>query len=184
MRDVAVRLEELSSRNRVEETYKLHAGAIWRFCYRLLLDRHAAEDVVEHVFVHMAERWDDLKVRDDSGLRNWLYGEARNVVRSHLREAKKQFEALHEVWWLGHTQYQGNPCQPAEIDPPMVYAAIARLRQTDRELIALRFMENLTLKETAAILGKSNVAVRVGLMRAMRRLKSELQKVLEEQATT
>jgi DNA-directed RNA polymerase specialized sigma24 family protein len=131
--EAAVRLENLASRDRVEETYKLHAAAIWRFCFRLLLDRHAAEDVMERVFVRMAERWNSLESRDDVGLRNWLYGEARNVARSHLREAHKHFEALHEIWRLGHGQYQGNPGPPVEIDPPLVYEAMAEFVEAKLE---------------------------------------------------
>jgi RNA polymerase sigma-70 factor, ECF subfamily len=181
--NVAVRLEDLSSRNRVEETYVLYADVIWRFCFRLLLDRTAAEDVVECVFVHMAERWSILKDRDKSELRNWLYGEARNVVRSHLREENKQHEALYEIWLLGHGQFQGNPGPPAEIDPPLVYEAMQRLKAADRELIVLRFMENLTVKETASIVGKSQVAARVALLRVMGRLKSALRRMVKEQAT-
>jgi RNA polymerase sigma-70 factor (ECF subfamily) len=52
-----------------------------------------------------------------------------------------------------------------------VRAALAALSETDREVLALRILEGLPTRETAAVLGLSEVAVRSRQVRALERLK-------------
>src|SRR5262245_4031838 len=52
-----------------------------------------------------------------------------------------------------------------------VRAALARLPERDREVLILRYLEDLTTAEAAAVLGVSEGAVKVRLLRALRRLR-------------
>jgi RNA polymerase sigma-70 factor, ECF subfamily len=55
-----------------------------------------------------------------------------------------------------------------------VRAALGRLPERDREVLALRFLEQLSPAEMAAVLGVSDGAVRVRVLRALRRLREIL----------
>jgi RNA polymerase sigma-70 factor (ECF subfamily) len=57
-----------------------------------------------------------------------------------------------------------------------VRAALAALGPRDREVLALRYLEQLTTSETAAVLGISEGAVKSRLMRAILRLRDQLDK--------
>jgi RNA polymerase sigma-70 factor (ECF subfamily) len=57
-----------------------------------------------------------------------------------------------------------------------VRAALDRLPERDREVLALRYLEQLSTGETAAVLGLSEGAVRVRVLRALRRLREILTK--------
>jgi RNA polymerase sigma-70 factor (ECF subfamily) len=52
-----------------------------------------------------------------------------------------------------------------------VQAALARLSVTDREVLVLRHLEQLSTRETAAVLGVSEGAVKVRHLRALQRLR-------------
>jgi RNA polymerase sigma-70 factor (ECF subfamily) len=55
-----------------------------------------------------------------------------------------------------------------------VRAALGALSKTDREVLVLRILEGLPTRETAALLGMSEVAVRSRQVRALERLKARL----------
>jgi RNA polymerase sigma-70 factor (ECF subfamily) len=55
-----------------------------------------------------------------------------------------------------------------------VRAALDRLPERDREVLALRYLEQLSSAETAAVLSVSEGAVRVRVLRALRRLREIL----------
>jgi RNA polymerase sigma-70 factor (ECF subfamily) len=55
-----------------------------------------------------------------------------------------------------------------------VQAALATLSKTDREVLVLRILEALPTRETAALLGMSEGAVRSRQVRALERLKARL----------
>lgn len=160
------------------EVYNRHVETIYRFCFRLLLDKPAAEDATAHVFLHLAQRWERLVGRDDIELRNWLYGEARNAVRTHLKKARRQSQAIQEVWRRERRRQE--PVEPSPIDAAALLAALEKLKPADRELIVLRYIEGYSPKETAGILGRSPIAVRVALMRAIRRLRGHLRRQLAQ----
>jgi RNA polymerase sigma-70 factor (ECF subfamily) len=55
-----------------------------------------------------------------------------------------------------------------------VRAALARLAEADREVLALRYVEQLPASEVAAVLGLSEAAVKSRALRAMQRLRTLL----------
>jgi RNA polymerase sigma-70 factor (ECF subfamily) len=62
-----------------------------------------------------------------------------------------------------------------------VQQALAQLRDTDREVLVLRYLEQLSTRETAAVLGISEGAVKVRHLRALERLRQHLSADLEDQ---
>jgi RNA polymerase sigma-70 factor (ECF subfamily) len=61
-----------------------------------------------------------------------------------------------------------------------VQAALAKLRDRDREVLVLRYLEQLSTRETASVLGISDGAVKVRHLRALERLRKLLGADLEE----
>ncbi len=60
------------------------------------------------------------------------------------------------------------------VDWPVLYQAIGRLTRTHQELVTLRFFQELSTAEIAAAMDMREGAVRISLMRALRKLKEEL----------
>jgi RNA polymerase sigma-70 factor (ECF subfamily) len=58
----------------------------------------------------------------------------------------------------------------------VVRAALERLKESDREVLVLRFLEELPSREVAEILGVTEGAVRLRMMRALERLRDNLKR--------
>ncbi len=61
-----------------------------------------------------------------------------------------------------------------------VQAGLLQLREIDREVLLLRFVEQLSIHEIAAVLEISEVAVKVRQYRALQRLKKQLDDLVDE----
>ena len=161
-------------RQEITGIYKDHFGGIYRYCAYRLFKRSYAEDATAAVFLRLVEKHAALRAKGKEGIRNWLYGTARNVVASYFRDARRRREILAEVAAKkGSLLSQGTKKANGD-NWPRVYEAIGKLKQRDQELIALRYFQGLETSAIAEALGMKHVTVRVYLSRATKRLKQEL----------
>jgi RNA polymerase sigma-70 factor (ECF subfamily) len=144
------------------------------FAYRLP-SRDDAEDLTQLTFERALKAWD----RFDAGrasVATWLLAIARNLLVDHYRRDRSH---RHEP--LGDEDGDATRRHAAE-DPralglsPELAAALERLGQREREVIALRFGGDLTGPEIAELTGLSVVNVQQILSRSLRRLRAELER--------
>lgn len=131
-----------------------------------------AEDLHQETF---AAAWQGLhRLQDGAPFRPWLFGIARNLLRHHLRRRPRP---------ASHAAVDG--LVAAEADEPAarsqraegverVRAALGRLPEAERELLALRLIECLSAAEIASWLGGTPGSIRVRVHRALRRLRALL----------
>jgi len=105
----------------------------------------------------------------------WLFAIARNAVSDCLRAQRRRRWLSLEVL---HDRASAEP-QPEEVairneTHAELLAAVARLSDRERDLIALKFAAGLTNRRIAKLTGLSESNVGVILYRAMRRLRAEL----------
>ncbi len=149
-----------------------HAEPIRRLTQRLLAYAPDAEDVVQDVFARAWERAGSF--RADARVATWLTAIALNACRSRQRRA--WVTRLAFLRWL----VPPAPAAPAYVELhrrercELVRAAIGALRQRDREVIVLHYLEERDAAEVAGLLGVSRGAVEVRLHRARKRLKELL----------
>ena len=122
---------------------------------RILLDRHAAEDVAQDVFVAFARRHDP----NAPFAAAWLHRAAVHSALNALRGARRR--SLRERWNallgrpLQHSQaLEADPLQTTlrHEERDSVRAVLARLPERTRAVLALRH-GGLSYSETAAALG-------------------------------
>jgi RNA polymerase sigma-70 factor (ECF subfamily) len=154
-------------RERFRAVYDANYHRILGFALRRVQAADAA-DVVAETFLVAWRRLDE--VPEGEAARLWLYGTARRVLANHARAARRRERLAARLDELPEP-----PDDPtAGSDELGVAAALARLRPADRELLALAAWEELAPAEIAVVLGRSAGAVRIGLLRARRRLAREL----------
>lgn len=152
--------------------YDGHVREIYAFCLRRLACAHLAEDAASAVFLRLVRQYGQVKDRDASGLRNWLYGTASNIVAECLRDARRRREAQAELAkWKRQTDL---PAGTDRLDWPVLYEAIGKLKPRHQDIVVLRYFQGLETSEIAAALGMREPAVRKCLSRAMRRLRGRL----------
>ena len=106
------------------------------------------------------------------GFGPWLYRIARNEALSRLRRQKW----LSPQSWFGATEMRvTETAVQTRQTRQSIHHALARLRPQDRDIIVLRYLEELPSEAVAEILACSTSNVYVRLHRALERLRTELE---------
>ncbi|MBI2676743.1 MAG: RNA polymerase sigma factor [Candidatus Yanofskybacteria bacterium] len=126
-----------------------------------------AEDLLQTTWLKAIDNLSKFK-QQDAGFSAWLFAIARNEYRQHWRKRKNEvsFEpAEHDQ----PDSSQGSP--EAKI---FVEQALAYLSDDDRELIRLRYIVDLPIKDIALILKLNFVTVRVRIHRALAKMRAAI----------
>ena len=144
---------------------------IYAYCVHRLFCRSAAEDVTSRIFLAAAKGFDTVSGEEPETHVRWLYGIATKqcnaYIRRHLRRRK-----IFEKFQQEQTHHQQAVDSPP--DWTGVYASISQLKEIEQTVITLRFFEEMSYDEIAAIIKKRQSSVRVILHRALKKLQKLL----------
>jgi RNA polymerase sigma-70 factor (ECF subfamily) len=173
--------------------YRKYLAQVYSYAYYELRDHHAAEDATERVFMQalaglprFEERVDDFSasrtVSTETGpdsaeistFRVWLFRIAHNVIANERRrDRRRPVTPLEEAAELSASDDVADTAAAREAFSA-AWHAVARLPQDRRRAVILRFVDEMSTAEIAAILGRSEGAVRVLLHRALRSVADDL----------
>ncbi|MBN1956372.1 MAG: sigma-70 family RNA polymerase sigma factor [Anaerolineae bacterium] len=154
------------------ELYDRYAPRIYAYLYRRVHDAQLAEDLTSEVFVRMLRAIQSEWFWHTS-FRAWLYRIAHNLAVDHYRrQGQAQVFDLEE-------QRIAAPDNPdstlmEKLSGQRLRAAILNLTVDQQQVLALRFGEQLTARETAAVMGKTTGAVEALQHRALVALRQML----------
>jgi len=149
------------------------SGRIFAMLYARTRRRMDAEDLTQEVFIRALEKLHRLREPDRFG--PWLFSIAVNAHRDHWRR-KKATEVFSLAW-----RKKSPVASPPEAEEKVVsrqfwdrvHVLAKRLSATEREIFFLRFVDDLSIREVAEILGKSESAVKTHLYRALNKFRGE-----------
>ena len=154
------------------ELYDRHVVRVYRHIYYMVGNAAEAEDLTAQAFLRAWEAIERYQVRGAPFV-SWLLRIAHNLGVSYLR-SKRDSSELHDG--IVDTKERRDPewsyQQTAEEE--LVREAILALREEQRQVIILRFIEDLDYKEVADIIGKSVAAIRVIQHRALNSLRKQM----------
>lgn len=154
--------------------YERQAPALLTYFYRHIASWDDAEDLLTEVFLAALESqrfWE----MDESEQQYWLWKVARNKTADYFRRLKRRpslpldlevIEAVVEDDALTPEQKLLKQEEYADL-----HVVLKTLPQTQREILELRFGHDLTCGQIAAVLAKTESAVRMLLFRALRHLR-------------
>lgn len=154
--------------------YERHRDTIFRFAYRMLGSAALAEEITHDCFLSLVKnplRFDPSR----AALRTYLYAAVRNLSSKYFRSHACEFP-FDEMDDEPVTSERDEPLRrllDAELAEE-VQRAIEALPPLQREVIVLVEYEELSLAETAAIVGVDVGAVKSRLHRARGRLRRSL----------
>jgi RNA polymerase sigma-70 factor (ECF subfamily) len=155
---------------------------------RRLAPRLDPSDLVQEALAEAAGKLDDYLKDRPLPFYPWL----RQIAQQRLTAARRRHLAAGRRTVARHDPVGLPPESVLELaerllagEPPsaglrreeqrgVVRAALERLREPDREVLVLRFLEQLSSAEVAEVLGVSEGAVRVRMTRALQRLRDHL----------
>lgn len=155
----------------VERLFSEHANGLFAFFVYRTQDRALSEDLVEDTFERVLRSWRRFDPRRGSE-RHWIYAIGLNLLRDHARRSVREQQILQQV---GVESREGELNRAGIETHDELTRALAKLSEKEREAVALRFGADLTLRETARVLGESAAAVEKRLYRALARLREELE---------
>lgn len=152
--------------------YDRHVVRVYRHIYYMVGNAAEAEDLSAQAFLQAWEAIHRYQIRGAPFV-SWLLRIAHNLGVSHLR-SKRDSSELPETL-VDHSRH-GNPEEvlQRQVEADRVRQAIMRLRAEQRQVIMLRFVEDLEYREVAEIVGKSVAAVRVIQHRALNALRKQM----------
>lgn len=153
--------------------YDHYQPQIYRFIFLKVSRREEAEDLTHQVFL---SAWKNVRGYENLGhpFSSWLYQIARNQVIDHYRVRKPEvdLEAIEAQQLATHENHEATLDGRLEIEK--VRHAMKELSQEYQDVIIMRFVEELSVRETAEALGKSEGSVKVMQHRAIKELKKIL----------
>ncbi|MFN8021145.1 MAG: sigma-70 family RNA polymerase sigma factor [Acidimicrobiales bacterium] len=128
-----------------------------------------ADTVVNEVFVAAWQRIDDVP---DDRAATWLRATARYVV-SNRRRGERRWQALNDrVARLESVGYAPAPDHDAGLELHLVLDALASLSSSDREVLLMTAIDDLTPEDVGEILGVKGHTAAVRISRARARLRA------------
>ena len=156
--------------------YRKYLPQVYSFAFYELGNHHDAEDLTERVFLSALSALPAFEERSAPGstFRVWLFRIARNAISNQRRTLARRREAPaalaeHLPGELGADGVALRHEERAE-----AWAAVARLPADRRRVVILRYVEEMSTAEIAAVMERSEGAIRVLLHRALRSVARDL----------
>lgn len=170
---------------RLRRAFECCGDGLYRFLVlRVKGDRHVADDLLQQTCYEAARR-QRIPMGDDAA-QAWLFGIARNLIRKHFRQLKRDArvrgkqaaaQTIHPL--LEATGSNAEIAAPADVAPHLL-TAVAALGEADQQLILGVYFEDRSQEELARAIGVSVRAIEGRLYRARSALRQALNGILGE----
>jgi len=156
------------------EAYDLHADAIYRHCYFRVFSKQRAEDLMQETFT---KAWVYLsKGNEVENIRALLYRIATNLMIDESRKKKEDhLDALLQNNQISEPSYAGHQEIETQAILSDIIERMQELPDDERQLLTMRYVDDLDPKEIAEILEITPNNVSVKLNRAIKLLKGNIE---------
>jgi RNA polymerase sigma-70 factor, ECF subfamily len=149
--------------------YRFYVDRIYRYVFSQVGDKMTAEDVTEEVFLKCWKSIGSCRGKEHT-FTSWLYRIAHNHMVDNIRKYHREV-SLEKVTLAD----KSDPEKEAEenLEMQKVLEAVQGLPEPQKQVILLKFLEDIDNDEICRILGKRHGAVRALQMRALVNLREK-----------
>lgn len=164
-------MQELSDKTLVEraqngderavgELYDRHRTRIFRYVRARVYDTLLAQDLTGEIFLRMVANLPNYRVME-APFTAWLYRIAHNYVINYSQKENRR-QLVPVAYANNVSRRQDNPAVIIErqLELEWIQQGLERIDETQREVLILRFLVGLSLKEVAQTLDKTVAAVK------------------------
>lgn len=166
------------------EIIEIYKNSIYQLCFRMLGNRHEAEDMAQEAFIRAYVNINSFN--QDLKFSTWLYRIATNLCIDRIRKKKPDYYLDAEVSGTdGLTMYSqlasDSPLPEKELESlelqETVQKEIMKLPEKYRSVIVLKYIEELSLNEISEILDMPLGTVKTRIHRGREALRQQLRYV-------
>jgi RNA polymerase sigma-70 factor (ECF subfamily) len=147
--------------------YERWKQGLYRFCFRMVLDASAAEDIIHDAFVMLIARRE--QVQSPAALRSWMYAVVRNGALAWLQRTKRNRPLTDD-----DDEVMDESSLPMMLETEerseQITALLDALLPQYKEVLLLREYEGMEYEQIAIVTGSSVSAVKSRLFKARKAL--------------
>jgi RNA polymerase sigma-70 factor, ECF subfamily len=152
------------------QLYDHYHGSVYRFVFYRVRSQALAEDLTSETFLRALRNMSGFRWQGkDFGA--WLMTIARNLCTDHFKAGRTRLELTTEDM-SAHDDATDGPENAvlAGLTNQVLLDGLRRLSDEQRDCLIMRFLQGLSIAETAAVLGRSEGAVKQLQLRGVRNL--------------
>jgi RNA polymerase sigma-70 factor, ECF subfamily len=157
--------------------YERYVDVVYRYVYVRVGSHQLAEDLTSETFLRALRRIDSFSWQGRD-IAAWFVTIARNLITDNAKSARFRLEITTADMLDADERVDAPEHEVLDrLRDERLLTAVKSLKPEQAECIVLRFLQGLSLAETAKVLGKSEGAVKQLQLRAVRSLQRELHDV-------
>ena len=150
--------------------YDHYHASVYRFLFYRTRSTTLAEDLTSETFIRALRSMTGIRWQaKDFGA--WLMTIARNLATDHFKAGRTRLELTTEDMGLHDDATEGpESAVLAGLTNELLLKALKELPDAQRDCLIMRFLQGMSIAETAAVLGRSDGAVKQLQLRGVRNL--------------
>ena len=160
--------------NRFYEFYEKYHQNLFQFLFYMVKNREQTEDLVQEVYIRVLKSYHQFENR--SSEKTWVFSIAKHVAIDFFRKQKRWKHRLADTFDMETNQISDLSPLPEDIAPQnesiqLMYRCLDKCKIDQRMVLILRYIQCLTIAETAEVLGWTEGKVKTTQHRALKALK-------------
>ncbi len=155
------------------DCYETHSDSLFRYCFYKTSDREKALDLTQEAFM---KTWEYIQEGNQvRNVKSLLFTIANNLVIDSYR--KKKSSSLDKMLDDGiDFEFEGTENKSDLYDIEIIKKILDTLDEPYRDAIIMRYIEEMSVKEIAKILGETENNVSVKIHRGIAKIKEKIEK--------
>lgn len=167
--------EDVLSTDEFTQIYDIYNNRVYKYiCYRIN-NHYAAEDICSQVFETVISKYHTFS-QEKSKFEVWLFAIVRNSVTDYFRGQKKRAHfSLDSLLDLVMPKASPEDLVIRDDNNQALFRALAKLRDKERNIIAMKYGAGLKNTEIADLMGVSESNIGVVVYRSLKKLQKALE---------
>ncbi|SDO32554.1 RNA polymerase sigma factor SigX [Alkalicoccus daliensis] len=167
-------------REEFERLYSAYHQQLFQYLFYLVRNRETAEELVQEVYIKVLHSFETFEGK--SSEKTWLYSIAKHVAIDWIRRQsrkKRKFEGKEYEWSEREFEIEDKQPLPDQIvaqqdEIQHIYKMLEKCTHDQQQVMILRYVQALSIAESAEILGWSESKVKTTQHRAIKALQKHL----------
>jgi RNA polymerase sigma-70 factor (ECF subfamily) len=167
-----------------QRIYEKYHHDLFQFLFYMVKNREQAEDLVQEVYIRVLKAYDTFQGR--SSEKTWLFSIARHVAIDWFRKQKTIRMRILEKFDWDKQQIKDDQVLPDEValqneQIKWLYKSLDVCSFDQRSVLILRYLQELSISETAEVLGWTVSKVKTTQHRAIKQLQKQMISISEKE---